>query len=110
MALKIRLRQQGCKNGQTYRVVVTDARCRRDGKYVEKLGWYLPYLEENNCSINGDRVTHWLGLGAQMSDQVKSLVERNTPEVLVNFRKQKEELYAKKVAKKRAKKNAEKKA
>ncbi|MES2199532.1 MAG: 30S ribosomal protein S16 [Chlamydiota bacterium] len=104
MALKIRLRQQGCKNGQTYRVVIADAKSRRDGKYVEKLGWYLPLLQENNCSINGERVTHWLDLGAQMSDQVKSLVEKNAPEVMVKFREKKQALYAKKVAAKRAKK------
>ncbi len=104
MALKIRLRQQGCKNAQTYRVVIADAKTRRDGKYVEKLGWYLPLLQENNCSINGERVSHWLDLGAQMSDQVKSLVEKNAPEVMVKFREKKQALYAKKVAAKRAKK------
>lgn len=104
MALKIRLRQQGCKNGQTYRVVIADAKSRRDGKYVEKLGWYLPHLQENNCSIDGERVTHWLNLGAQMSDQVKALVEQNAPEVLQKFREKKQEIYAKKVAKRREKK------
>ena len=104
MALKIRLRQQGCKNAQTYRVVIADAKTRRDGKYVEKLGWYLPLLQENNCSINGERVSHWLDLGAQMSDQVKSLVEKNAPEVLVKFREKKQALYVKRVAAKRAKK------
>lgn len=101
MALKIRLRQQGCKNAQTYRVVVADAKTRRDGKYVEKLGWYLPHLIENNCSIKGERVQYWLDLGAQMSDQVKALVAQNAPEVLKNFRAKKQELLAKKIAKKR---------
>ena len=104
MALKIRLRQQGCKNAQTYRVVLADARTRRDGKYVEKLGWYLPLLQENNCSINGDRVSHWLDLGAQMSDQVKSLVEKNAPEVMTKFLEKKRAIYMRKVEAKRAKK------
>lgn len=104
MALKIRLRQQGCKNGQTYRVVIADAKTRRDGKYVEKLGWYLPLLQENNCSIDGERVSHWLDLGAQMSDQVKSLVEKNAPEVMVKFREKKKAIYERKIAAKRAKK------
>ncbi|MBS0626767.1 MAG: 30S ribosomal protein S16 [Verrucomicrobia bacterium] len=104
MALKIRLRQQGCKNGQTYRVVIADAKTRRDGKYVEKLGWYLPHLQENNCSIDAERVSHWLNLGAQMSDQVKALVEQNAPEVLQKFREKKQEIYAKKIAKRREKK------
>lgn len=104
MALKIRLRQQGRKNGQTYRVVVADERVRRDGKYLEKLGWYLPYLADNNCSIDGARVSHWLDLGAKMSEQVEALVAKNAPEVLELFRKKREERKAARVALKREKK------
>ena len=104
MALKIRLRQQGCKNAQTYRVVIADAKVRRDGKYVEKLGWYLPLLAGDNCRIDGERVSYWLDLGAQMSDQVKALVEKNAPEVLQKYREKKQEIYAKKIAKRREKK------
>jgi small subunit ribosomal protein S16 len=106
MALKIRLRQQGCNNRQTYRVVVADARCRRDGKYVEKLGWYLPYLSENNCSIDGERMSYWLSQGAKMSDQVKSLTAKNAPEVLKKLQADKQELRNKKIAKKKAQKAA----
>ena len=110
MALKIRLRQQGCKNRQTYRVVVADARCRRDGSYVEKLGWYLPYMEENNCSIDGERMSFWLKKGAQMSDQVRALASKNVPETLKEFKKEKEELYRQKIEKKREKKKLADKA
>ena len=46
MALKIRLRQQGRNNRPFYRLVVTDARSPRDGKYVEALGWYNPFEAE----------------------------------------------------------------
>jgi small subunit ribosomal protein S16 len=108
MALKIRLRQQGCNNRQTYRVVVADARIRRDGKYVEKLGWYLPYLTENNCSIDADRMAYWLQKGAEMSDQVKALTRKVAPEVLKHHAEQKEVVRMRRVEKKRAKKRAAK--
>ncbi len=108
MALKIRLRQQGCNNRQTYRVVVADARCRRDGKYVEKLGWYLPYLTENNCKIDEERMDYWLQQGAQMSEQVKALAAKNAPEALKKFKQRKEEVAKAKILKKREKKAATK--
>lgn len=106
MALKIRLRQQGCKNRQTYRVVVADARTRRDGKYVEKLGWYLPYLTENNCSLDEARMSYWLEQGAEMSDQVKALAAKTAPSVLKNFRLKQEEVARRRIEKKRQKKAA----
>ncbi len=104
MALRIRLRQQGSKNRQTYRIVVADAHTRRDGKYVEKLGFYLPYLAENNCELDADRMMYWLNQGAQMSEQVQALAGRVAPNVLKLFREQKQDIQAKKIAKKRAKK------
>lgn len=110
MALKIRLRQQGCNNRQTYRVVVADANSRRDGRYVEKLGWYLPYLEENNCSIDAERMSYWLLKGAQMSDQVKALAAKNAPEAMQAFNKEKEETSKRRIEKKREKKKLASKA
>ncbi|MBX9924284.1 MAG: 30S ribosomal protein S16 [Rhabdochlamydiaceae bacterium] len=107
MALKIRLRQQGSKNRQTYRIVVADARTRRDGKYVEKLGFYLPHLTENACAMDADRVMYWLLQGAEMSDQVKSLTAQIAPAVLKQFQEHKKSLRMKKIAKKRASKKAE---
>ena len=102
MALKIRLRQQGCNNRQTFRVVVTDIRSKRDGKYVEKLGWYLPEQSENNCSIDGDRLAYWLSQGAVMSDQVEHLAKLVTPAVVKEYNEKKLELKKKMTAKRRA--------
>lgn len=102
MALRIRLRQQGSKNRQTYRIVVADATTRRDGKYVEKLGFYLPYLTENNCEIDADRMMYWLNQGAQMSDQVKALASKAAPGALKLFNEQKQAIKVKKIEKKRA--------
>ncbi len=72
MALKIRLRQQGRNNRQVYRVVVSDVRSPRDGKYVESLGWYNPFESEldKSVSVKADRIQHWLDTGALLSERV----------------------------------------
>ncbi len=49
MVLKIRLRQQGRTNRQTYRLVVTDIRNPRDGKYLEMIGWYNPFSQKEKA-------------------------------------------------------------
>ncbi len=84
MALKIRLRQQGRNNRPFYRVVLTDARAPRDGKYLEALGWYNPFEKEIDklLSINSERIQHWLGLGAELSESVESLVAKVNPSIL----------------------------
>jgi small subunit ribosomal protein S16 len=110
MALKIRLRQQGCNNRQTYRIVVADEKVRRDGRYVEKLGWYLPYLTEKNCSLDADRMLYWLQQGAQMSDQVRALAKGVAPQVLKHFNEQKQALRARRIAQRRVKKKEKKAA
>jgi len=84
MALAIRLRQQGRNNRTMYRVVVTDERSPRDGKYLELVGWYNPIEEESekNLFLKPDRIQHWLNLGAQMSDSVENLVKRSVPSII----------------------------
>lgn len=84
MALKIRMRQHGRSNRQVYRVVVTDIREPRDGKYLEAVGWYNPYETEAEKSYHLDaaRIDHWVKLGAEVSDNVKSLLMKTAPEVI----------------------------
>ena len=83
MALVIRMRQQGANSRQRFRVVVTDVRAPRDGKYLEKLGWYNPFGEEGkNYQLDIPRIQFWLDQGAQISDRVKSMVARYSPEVV----------------------------
>lgn len=102
MALKIRLRQQGRKNRATYRLVVTDCRSPRDGKYVEMLGWYNPFESEEDLtlSIQSDRIQHWLDQGAQFTDKARALVAKVAPAVL-RQQKEKELAHRAKVAAKR---------
>src|SRR5579872_4662735 len=85
MALKIRLRQQGRTNRQTFRVVLTDIHNKRDGKYLEMLGWYNPIAAENNVMMNGERIAFWLNQGAQISERVVLLMAKAAPEVYKNY-------------------------
>lgn len=84
MALKIRLRQQGRTNYSVYRLVVTDSRSPRDGKYIEMLGWYNPVEAEDDkkISVKADRIQHWLNLGAQLTESAESLVKKTAPSVI----------------------------
>lgn len=84
MALKIRLRQQGRSNRPFYRLVLTDVRTRRDGKYIEALGWYNPFESEDDKSllIKADRIQHWMNMGAQLSDCAHALVAKTAPQLI----------------------------
>ena len=76
MAVKIRLRRTGCNNCVSYRVVATDGRSPRDGKFLETLGWYDPKREGENYQLDMERVAFWQARGAQVSETVASLVRR----------------------------------
>ena len=84
MALKIRLRQQGRTKRAFYRLVVTDSRSPRDGKYIEMVGWYNPIEieDEKRLSINEDRIAHWLNSGAQMSENAEHLIKHSAPHLV----------------------------
>jgi small subunit ribosomal protein S16 len=75
--VKIRLKRTGAKNSPVYRVVVADGRSPRDGKFIEELGTYWPLRkDELNFSINLDRAKYWLGVGAQPSETVSSMIRK----------------------------------
>lgn len=109
MALKIRLRQQGRSNRAFYRLVVTDSRAPRDGKYVEALGWYNPIEEEGDkqLAIQTDRIQHWLNLGAQLSERAENLLRRNAPHIIQVQTQKKLAHVAKIAAKRKAKKKVQ---
>ena len=75
----IRLRRAGSNKRPFFRVVVTDARAARDSSYVEVLGTYNPRTKPEALKINQERLAHWLKLGAQPSDTVRTLVDRMPP-------------------------------
>ncbi len=77
MALKIRLSRGGTKKRPFYRIVVAEASAPRDGRYVERVGHYNPMVAKDNDQrlvVNGERVKHWLGLGAQPTERVQKLL------------------------------------
>ena len=78
MAVKIRLKRVGTKNTPAFRIVVADGRSPRDGKFIEEIGTYLPLQKENNIKINLERAKYWVGVGAQPSDTVASMIKRAT--------------------------------
>jgi small subunit ribosomal protein S16 len=75
LAVKIRLMRVGKKKQPSYRVVVTDARSPRDGRFIEVLGQYAPRADPSVVSIDSDRALHWLRVGAQPTEQVGKLLE-----------------------------------
>ena len=73
--VKIRLTRGGAKKRPFYHIVVTDQRNKRDGRAIERIGFYDPVAQgnEQRVQINTDRVQHWVGVGAQMTEKVDQL-------------------------------------
>ncbi len=74
----IRMSRGGAKKRPFYHVVVTDSRNRRDGRYIERLGFYNPLAKENEEALRLDmeRINYWLSKGAKASDRVASLIRQ----------------------------------
>src|SRR5436309_12450740 len=82
MAVAIRLRREGALNRPYFKVVVTDKRSPRDGKFIEIVGTYDPKKPGMNSTLKLDRIEHWISKGAQPSDTVRSLIKKTkNPEV-----------------------------
>ncbi|TDY02394.1 30S ribosomal protein S16 [Thiohalophilus thiocyanatoxydans] len=73
----IRLARAGAKKRPFYHIVVTDSRNRRDGSYLERLGFFNPVATGNEVRLNLDseRISHWISKGAQASERVSKLVK-----------------------------------
>lgn len=78
--LAISLMRMGAKKKPFYRVVVKEKRSKRDGKYLENLGTYDPMQEPADVRLNHDRIEYWIGVGAQPTETVASLI-KNNPEM-----------------------------
>ncbi len=72
----IRLARGGAKKRPFYNIVVADSRCRRDGRFIERIGFYNPVAAQNEeaLRVNRERLAYWEGVGAQVSDTVARLV------------------------------------
>ena len=82
MAVKIRLKRGGKRNAPAYRIVVTDVRSSRDGRFIEEVGYYNPITKQEKVDL--ERVDYWLSVGAQATGTVANIVKRaKTGKVLV---------------------------
>lgn len=73
----IRMSRTGAKKRPFYHIVVTDSRNSRDGRFIERVGFFNPRAtgQEKRLEIDQDRIGHWIDQGAQLSDRVASLVK-----------------------------------
>ena len=76
MSVKLRFRRMGRKQLPVFGLVATDSRSSRDGRFIEDLGRYEPVAEPSTFKVNADRVIYWLGQGAQPSDTVRNLLQK----------------------------------
>ena len=76
MSVKLRFRRMGRRKQPVYSLVATDSRSPRDGRFIEDLGRYEPVLEPARVAFNEDRIVYWLGQGAQPSDTVRNLLQK----------------------------------
>jgi small subunit ribosomal protein S16 len=76
------MKQMGRRHRPYYRICAVDGRAPRDGRVIEELGTYDPMVKETDarCTLDGERVKYWLGVGAQPSDKVKVLIKKYGPE------------------------------
>ena len=75
MAVKIRLARHGAKKKPYYRVVVTDARSRRDGRFIEQVGRYNPCADPTYLELDLEKIDTWMKNGAQPTERVAVLIE-----------------------------------
>lgn len=76
MSVKIRLKRVGKKKAPSYRVVVADSRSPRDGRIIEKIGWYNPLVEPSAIHIDEEKAIKWMSNGALPTESVASLLKR----------------------------------
>ncbi|MEP7272164.1 MAG: 30S ribosomal protein S16 [Acidobacteriota bacterium] len=81
--LAIRLTRQGAKKRPFYRVVVADKSAKRDGRFVEIVGHYNPCREPIELKLNHERISYWIGKGAQPSDTVRNLIRKSEKQSVV---------------------------
>ncbi|KAB8161562.1 30S ribosomal protein S16 [Streptomyces sp. 3MP-14] len=75
MAVKIKLKRLGKIRSPHYRIIVADARTRRDGRAIEEIGLYHPVQNPSRIEVNSERVQHWLSVGAQPTEPVLAILK-----------------------------------
>jgi small subunit ribosomal protein S16 len=78
MSVRVRLTRVGSKKNPIWRVVVSDQRSPRDGRFIETIGHYNPQTNPSTISIDVERFQHWVARGAQPTNTVKQLVKAHS--------------------------------
>lgn len=76
MAVRIRMKRVGAKNAPFFRIVVSDSRSPRDGKFIEEIGTYQPLTKGDNFKVDLERAKYWVSKGAQPSETVASFLKK----------------------------------
>jgi len=78
VAVRLRLKRMGRRHQSFFRLSAMDSRSPRDGRVIEELGWYDPNAKEQDqqTSLNRERIEYWLGVGAQPSQTVRDLLKK----------------------------------
>ena len=76
MAVVLRMTRRGAKKKPFYRIVATDSRSPRDGRFLEMLGTYDPLKAENSIKVDAEKITSWIKKGAKPSQTVASLLKK----------------------------------
>jgi small subunit ribosomal protein S16 len=76
LAVRIRLKRMGAKQDPFFRIVVSDSRSPRDGRFIEEIGYYNPAANNEVLKINADKALAWMRRGAQPSETVRALFKR----------------------------------
>ena len=74
--VKIRLSRTGKKNALSYRIVVMDSRVKRDGRVIEKIGFYDPKTKPVTIKLDQKRLDYWVSQGAKLTEAVKKITKR----------------------------------
>lgn len=77
MAVKIRLKRIGMKKVPFYRIVVSDSRSPRDGRFIEEIGYYDPLKDPVDIKVDADRAQYWMKNGAQPTETVRTLLKKS---------------------------------
>ncbi|MCL4131404.1 UNVERIFIED_CONTAM: hypothetical protein GTU68_021155 [Idotea baltica] len=102
MSVSIRLARHGRRKKPFYRVVAADTDCKRDGRFIEKIGTIDPLMDPPLIDVKEDRIRHWLSLGAQPTKRVAHAIEKIMPGYLPDIQKARTE----KIQARRAKRKA----
>lgn len=74
--VRIRLRREGAKDRPFYRIVVADQRARREGAFIDQIGYYDPLQDADGTKLDLEKAEEWLGKGAQPTETVRSIIKK----------------------------------